>query len=204
MKFSNLSRYSRLQTQFGSFGFSHPQFYRPISLTSVLDKLFEKIINKKVNLVHRSAQCTQQSPIQFPKISINYYRVYWFLIISSGDFDAPKDSHFYFFRHRKSIPTRTLVPTASKHIWCTVEDLIEKLNEAHVIVTKADKANTVVLLDRPDYDLKMHQCMGHIGATTDTQLNFISYNEEVEKTINCSKYISTPPPDDVIFGNSLI
>ena len=57
-----------------------------------------------------------------------------------------------------------------------------------ILITKADKGNSVVIMDRGDNAEKMYSCLSSTRATNVPDFNFDVYNEKVRKIINSSKY----------------
>ena len=44
-----------------------------------------------------------------------------------------------------------------------------------VIISKADKGNTLVLIDRSEYNEKTVQCLNSMGATVEPEFDFDDY-----------------------------
>ena len=78
-------------------------------------------------------------------------------------------------------------PVMEKDIHRTLVQLRKKLTKNHTLVTKADKGNTIVLMDREDYDLKMKECLRSIQAEEDPDFDFKKYNDKVRTAINGCK-----------------
>jgi len=66
----------------------------------------------------------------------------------------------------------------------TVKHLRDKVENEHLIITKADKGNTVVFMDRSDYRAKMKECFTTMGASIDPDFNFSLYNDTIRNAIN--------------------
>ena len=73
-------------------------------------------------------------------------------------------------------------------------NLAKKLREEEVIISKADKGNTLVLLDRSKYNQKTVQCLHSIGVTVDPEFDFDGYVQKVLLTVNKCEYILDKEP----------
>ena len=72
--------------------------------------------------------------------------------------------------------------------------LREKITSEDLVVTKADKGSTIVLMDRTDYNNKMFECLHSIQAKADPLFNFSSYNNDFRTAINGCKHLIDKEP----------
>lgn len=88
----------------------------------------------------------------------------------------------------------TNTPTADHKLRNTVKRLRHRIEEDDIIITKADKGNTVVVMNRVDYLEKTDACLSSINATAEPSFSFNTYNEKVRRAVNGSKYLLKKEP----------
>ena len=62
--------------------------------------------------------------------------------------------------------------------------LPKKFKSEEIVVTKADKGSSVVLMKKVEYEQKMSLCLESMSAEIDTTFNFDKYNDEIRGAIN--------------------
>ena len=67
--------------------------------------------------------------------------------------------------------------------------LKKKIMDEEVIITKADKGNTVVLMKRASYDDKVMDILDKMGAHRNEEFDFPAHVKEMRKMINGSNYL---------------
>lgn len=88
----------------------------------------------------------------------------------------------------------TSIPLIDRRQKDALKSIMKKVKEENIVVTKADKGNTVVLMDRSDYTTKVNECLTSIGAVPAPDFNFNKYNTAVRSQVNTSKYIFDKEP----------
>jgi hypothetical protein len=74
-----------------------------------------------------------------------------------------------------------------------VKKLRKKIIEEEVIITKADKGNAIVLMERASYEEKVMEVLRKMGAQRSDEFNFPAHVKEVRKSINGSKNLIKNP-----------
>ena len=64
--------------------------------------------------------------------------------------------------------------------------LQRKVKEEKLIVTKADKSNAIVVMERSLYDSKVYYVLQQCGAKENSEFNFSNHVQEVRDAINDS------------------
>ena len=74
-----------------------------------------------------------------------------------------------------------------------VQGLERKIKEGDLIVTKADKGNAVVMMEKSAYVSKVHEVLQQCGAKESEDFSFTNHVAEVRSVINnCEAIIKTP------------
>jgi len=71
----------------------------------------------------------------------------------------------------------------------TIKDIRKEIKDHDLIVTKADKGNSVVILKRSDYRQKILEFLNSNNATQCDTFSFSKLNDKVRAAIHGSKYI---------------
>ena len=88
--------------------------------------------------------------------------------------------------------SNTLHTTTIRLIKASQQTVVKSLRSK--ILTRADKGSPIVLLNRTDYDSKMHDCPNSINAQADPEFNFTAYNTKVRTSINGSQHLLSKEP----------
>ena len=80
----------------------------------------------------------------------------------------------------------TTIPVIRASQQTVINSLRSKISTNDLVLRRADKGFTIVLLDRTDYNSKMDDCLTSINAQADPDFNFVSYNTKVRASINKS------------------
>ena len=92
--------------------------------------------------------------------------------------------------HLKNSPIPVL-PMEDRKV---INSIKKKMCENNVIVCRADKGNTLVMIDRNVYKQKVEDTLQTCGATIDPEFNFKSHVDEVRKLINGIKVVVKKVP----------
>jgi hypothetical protein len=84
------------------------------------------------------------------------------------------------------------VDTAAQPILRTIKTIKEKIESSNLVISKADKGNSVVVMERLVYDQKMLEFLTNNGGIVNNDFKFSKFNAEVRKVISGSEFIIPP------------
>ena len=70
-----------------------------------------------------------------------------------------------------------------------VRSISEKIKSNQLVITKADKGQSIVIQNKIDYNKKVDQYLSSSGATNDSSYDFKGYVASVRKAINASGHV---------------
>lgn len=76
-----------------------------------------------------------------------------------------------------------------------MKSISQKVKSNDLVVSKADKGNTVVIMNRDEYDRKINDFLNGNNANLVTGFNFSKFNATVRKAISMSTFIIPPLPE---------
>ena len=88
----------------------------------------------------------------------------------------------------QSVPMEP-IPESTKRV---IKSIGRKIKSEDLVVSKADKGNTVVIMQRAEYDNKICDFLNGNKATLVTGFNFSKFNANVRKAISESRFIIPP------------
>jgi len=89
----------------------------------------------------------------------------------------------------------TPIPTLDDSTRSLIKKVRRKIREEELIITKADKGNTIVIMKESNYEMKVLEVLEKCGATVNEEFDFPAHAhvKEVRKVINKSKFIAPGP-----------
>ena len=95
--------------------------------------------------------------------------------------------------HCATLVRNTPLPRMNNYAIEVIKGIKRKVREEGLIITKADKSNTIVVMEKSSYVSKVYDVLDQCGAKENDSFNFLKHVKEVRREINKCKFIIKTP-----------